>query len=200
MPNSDRRNSSQQSQEMDEYPYKEQEYTLPRNGLISSLIIGLIGGFIALAIPIAIVLINASLFSAAASAASKDETGLSYQLAISLLTWQCSGVFVDLLIAFGIGMIVGKVAVKRKLGFLAGAITGGIVYLGIFFAQYIPGYPGVITTTGTSGTWLPGFLTAIGLCLIWALVGGLMSLWGTTIATRRHPYYLLRQQESQPKE
>jgi hypothetical protein len=191
MRNSDRRYSAQQ---IEEGLHEEVAYDPPHNGLIPTLIIGCIGGIIALAIPIAIVLFNSSLFNAAADAASQNRTGLSYQMAVSILGWQCSGVFIDLLIAFAVGMIVGKIVVKRRLGFLAGAITGAIVYLGLFLAQYIPGYPGVITTDAR-GPWLPGVLTALVLFLLWSGVGGLMSLLGARITTGRHPHYY-----SQPKE
>jgi hypothetical protein len=172
---------------------EEQEALLPPNGLISSIIIGSIGGIIALAVPIAIVLINASLFREASHLdPNTPPNQAAIQVANSVLAWQCSSAFVDLLIAFIVGMIVGKIAVKRKLGFLAGVLVGGIVFLGTFFAHYIPGYPDIISgsaTTSTTGMALVALLTTMIPLVIYALAGGLMSLWGTRITTRRHPYY-----------
>jgi hypothetical protein len=198
MSNSGRSNSSRPASQHMESPYteanlgEEQEYVLPPNGLISSIIIGSVGGMIALAVPIIIVLTNTTLFSEGARLGDK----MPGQVATAIVAWQCIGVFIDLFIAFAVGMIAGKIVVKRKLGFLAGVLVGGIVYLGIFFVHYIPGYPDIINSGATNvGLALVGLLAALIPLAIYALAGGLMSLWGAWVTTRRHPYYYSEEQE-----
>jgi H+/Cl- antiporter ClcA len=88
-----------------------------------------------------------------------------------------------------VGLIVGKIAVRRRLGFLAGALGGAIFYLIIFFVSLISSYPGnlvVNTATMTIGSLVIPFLL---LCL-WTLGGGLVSLFGTWVMTVRHPHYV----------
>lgn len=171
---------------------EEQGDLVPPNALISSIIIGSIGGMIALAVPITIVLSNVSLYSAG------SRPDASIQVDTLIVGLWCLGVIIDQVLAFLTGMVVGKIAVKRKLGFLAGALVGGITYLGLFLVHYIPGYPDTITPrTGSIniGAGLLAILLSIVLLAVSALIGGLMGLWGARLTTRRHPYYYSEEQE-----
>jgi hypothetical protein len=185
MPNSGRRYQSQTSSE----DYLEEEYVFPPNGWIYSIIIGIVGGIIALAVPVIIALANASLFNAGASAASKAGEGIPDQLASSLFALQCVSTLIDLAIAFVVGMVARRIVVKWWLSLVAGAVTGAFVNLGLFLTHYIPGYPGVITTTSATGTWIEHFLGFIIPILLYAVVGGVTSLAGAYITPSKHPYY-----------
>ncbi len=185
MPNSGRRNGSQASSE----DYVKEQYVLPPNGLRNSIIIGIIGGITALAVPVIIALANASLFNAGASAASKGGEGIPSQLASSLFALQCVSTLIDLAIAFGVGMAAARFVVKWWQSVVAGAVTGAIVQLGLFLTHYIPGYPGVITTTNATGTWFEHILAFIIPLLFYAGVGVVASLAGASITPFKHPYY-----------
>jgi hypothetical protein len=88
-----------------------------------------------------------------------------------------------------VGFIVGKIAVRRRLGFLAGALAGAFFYLITFLASLIASYPGNLAGNGTTLT--TGSLVISCLLLgLWSIGGGLVSLFGTWVATVRHPYYL----------
>ena len=192
MSNSDRRNSSRQSQDIDDNLYYEEEpaYTLPRNGLTRAIVIGFVGGLVALAISIGIVVSNASLFNEGARLGNNMPIGV----ASSILKIQLASLGIDLIIAFIVGMFVGWVAVKRWWGFLAGLAVEVVVQVGIFLAQYIPSYPGIIASKGSN--WILGVLIGIVIALFWIVVAGLISLLGTRIVTRKHPYYLMRRQKA----
>jgi hypothetical protein len=195
MHNSDGRRSSrrlpqhrQSSRIKDGYLQGDAEDVLPRHGWIYAIIIGGIGGIIALAVPVTITLINTSLFNQAASAASKGSEGMSDQMAVSLLGWQCFGAFIELSIAFAIGIVAGRIIVKFWSGPVAGAMAGFVFTLGIFLSQYIPGYPGVITT-GTTGPLLQYVWAFIIQLLVYAPIGAIMSLGGAWVIIRTYPHY-----------
>ena len=95
----------------------------------------------------------------------------------------------SLLACFVVGVIVGRIAVRRRLGFLAGALAGAVFSLLIFLVSLIPNYPGNLARSGapvTTGILIFAFLL---LCL-GSLGGGLVSLFGTWVATVNHPQYL----------
>jgi hypothetical protein len=196
MSNSDRRNSSRQSQEIDQnLYYEEPEYTLPRNGLTRAILIGFVGGVVALAVSIGIVVFHASLFNEGARLGDN----MPLEVASAISSWSLVGVAVDIIVAFVVGLFVGRVAVKRSRGFWAGAIVGFVIQFGIFVAQYIPGYPGVISGNGMTSLIqrVLGFVTSI---FFYALFGGLLGWLGTRIVTRKHPYYRLQRQKARLKE
>jgi len=95
----------------------------------------------------------------------------------------------SLLVGFFAGVIVGRIAVRRRLGFLAGALAGAVFSLSLFFVSLIPSYPGNLAVNGatiTTGSLVISFL----LFCLWSIGGGLVSLFGTWVATVRHPHYL----------
>ena len=98
-------------------------------------------------------------------------------------------VTLSLLVGFFVGLIVGRIAVRRRLGFLAGALAGAVFYLITFLVSLISSYPGNLVVNGTTLTTGSLVISFLLLCL-WSIGGGLVSLFGTWIATVRHPHYL----------
>jgi len=86
-------------------------------------------------------------------------------------------------------LIIGRIAVRRRLGFLAGALAGAVFSLIIFFVNLISSYPGNLTVNGATMTTGSLVISCLFLCL-WSIGGGLVSVFGTWVATVRHPYYL----------
>jgi hypothetical protein len=124
---------------------------------------------------------------------------LTVKTALALAAWELLTVILSLLIGFVVGYIVGRIAVRRRLGFLAGALAGAVFYLMTFLVSLISSYPGNLSGTGamlTPGSLVISFLL---LCL-WCIGGGLVSLFGTWVATVRHAYYMMRYPEESPRE
>ncbi len=163
--------------------------SLPGNGLQYALGIGVAGGLLTAIISVLITLLNASTFQEAARLQEK----MSFNVASTIAGLNCLSYFLALLVCFATGYIVGKVAVRRLFGFYAGALAGAITYLGGIVTQYIPNYPGHIASTSTAVA--GGIFFLLILLLIYAAIGGLMGLWGAWTVTRKHPYYLVRQED-----
>jgi len=160
---------------------------LPQRGLSYALIAGSIAGVVTALLTIVVTLINAGTFHAASLQIAVDR--LTVKTALALAAWELLNFTLSLLIGFCVGLIVGRIAVCRRLGFLAGALAGAVFYLMTFLVSLISSYPGnlvVNSTTLTTGSLVISFLL---LCL-WSIGGGLVSLFGTWIATVRHPHYL----------
>ncbi len=195
MHNSGRRHSSRrpsqhiQPSPIEDYLEDEEEIVLPPNGRLRAVITGVVGGIITVIVHIRIAYAYAPLLNQGThpgESVSSQATNLA-----SLLGFL--SVPIDLLIAFFLGMLVGRIAVKRDLGTRAGRLFGGIVGVGLLATHYIPGYPGVITTTIViNAQFLQGIGVAILLLLLYIRVGGFMSRMGARLATRKHPYYRSR--------
>ncbi|GER84802.1 hypothetical protein KTAU_34380 [Thermogemmatispora aurantia] len=165
------------------------EPELPRGRLLPTLIVGVVAGILCAAANIALVLLNAPLFANAERLASQN----AYQLAISITTLCGLVIFISLVICAVAGFIVGKLAVQRSLGFLAGLVAGVLYYLGaIFLPRYIPGFPSNAPASGnvTLGGVIGGIVVTIVFMLLLGLLEGLAALFGAWLATRRHPYYV----------
>ncbi|WP_052891053.1 YrzE family protein [Thermogemmatispora carboxidivorans] len=165
------------------------EPELPRGRLVPTLIVGVVAGLLCAAENIALVLLNASLFTNAEQLASQN----AYQLAVSVTTLCGLTIFISLVICAIAGFIVGKLAVQRSLGFLAGLVAGVLCYLGaIFLPRYIPGFPSNAPASGnvTFGGVIGGIVVTIIFMLLLGLLEGLAALFGAWLATRRHPYYV----------
>ncbi len=156
---------------------------LPRNAPLYVILGGIAGGVLAVLVPVAIALLNAPLFQQGARLGEH----MSYGTALAITEWGCVGDFINLVIAFFTGFLVGRYVVLRRLGFYTGALAGGIAVLGGMVANYIPGYPGHISSSG--GSIAQGIFGLLIILLLWIIIGGLMSLWGAWFVTRRHPYY-----------
>ena len=163
----------------------EEEYSslLPERGLWYASIAGILAGVLIMIVNIAITLSNTTTYQSAARAGSS----ISQTLAGVETALLCLSLSIELVI-FGVtGYIVGRTAVQRRLGFLAGAIGGAIAYLASFLVRYIPNYPGNTATSGATNAATIGFTLIF--VLVSALLGGLISLFGAWLATRKHPYY-----------
>ncbi|GAC1511692.1 MAG: hypothetical protein NVS2B12_28550 [Ktedonobacteraceae bacterium] len=161
---------------------------LPHNGLLYALGIGIAGGLLTAIIGVIITLSNAATFQEAA----RLQDRMSLAIANTITGLNCLSYFLALLICFATGYVVGRVAVRRMFGFYAGALTGAVTYLGGIMTQYIPNYPGHIASTGSAWPVVGGSLFLLIVLLFYAAIGGLMGLWGTSTATRKHPYYLAK--------
>ena len=164
---------------------------LPRGRLRKTLLIGVIAGAVAALQGIIITLANASLYHTV-STIPQDKLTLS--LAEAVFGLFCLTLFISLLIYFVAGFVTGKVAVERRMGFLAGFVAAAFSYILGFLVQQIPGYPNARATgfsgglTGLSG----GLIASLILLAISGVIAGLVSLAGTWLATRRHPYYYVQ--------
>ena len=157
--------------------------SLPERGLWYAVIAGIIAGILVMVFNIAITLSNTVTYQSAA----REGSNVSQTIAGVETGLLCLSLTIELLIFGATGYLVGRIALQRRLGFLAGAIGGAIAYLASFLVRYIPNYPGNTATSGaTNGA-------TIGITLIFvvvsALLGGLISLFGAWLATRKHPYY-----------
>jgi hypothetical protein len=167
--------------------YEPAEIRLPSHGLSYALITGVLGGLLATVISVAMTFMNASLYQQASRLGDK----MPLRIAWTLVELGCLGVFIALMLSFVAGYIVGHIAVLRRWGILAGALAGGITYLGNAIVLYLPNYPNKIvsTTTPSSGEIFAGILTSLVIFLIYSAIGALIGLWGAWTATRKHPYY-----------
>jgi hypothetical protein len=183
----ERRSTHDASLEADGSEYETPEMDLPSHGLLYALIIGVLGGLLATAISVAITFINASLYQQASRLGDKMPLGTAW----TLTELGCLEVFIALILSFAAGYIVGRLAVLRRWGLLAGALVGGVTYLGNAIVLYLPNYPNKIVsaTTPSSGQIFAGILISLVIFLIYSAIGALISLWGARTATRKHPYY-----------
>ena len=174
-------------------PHAQQRALLPQRGLYYAVIAGVIAGVFAALLTMVITLVNAATFHAASQQIALDR--LTVKTALALAAWELLNFALSLLVGFVLGLIVGRIAVRRRLGFLAGALAGAVFYLITFLVSLISSYPGNLSGNGavlTPGSLVISFLL---LCL-WCIGGGLVSLFGTWVATVRHAYYVRYAEES----
>ena len=160
---------------------------LPQRGLYYAVIAGVIAGVFTALLTIVVTLVFAGTFHAASQQIAVDRLTVKTALALAGLVLLNFTLF--LLVGFLVGFIVGKIAVRRRLGFLAGALAGAVFYLIIFLASLISSYPGNLAVNGNTMTTGSLVISCLLLCL-WSIGGGLVSLFGTWVATVRHPHYL----------
>ena len=164
---------------------------LPPDRTKKALLIGLVAGLLCVAQSIIITLVNASTYHAFDTA--RDQA-VKNALAFTIFGYAMLTFFITLLLLLIAGFITGKIAVQRRSGFLSGFVAGLIIYGASFIINYIPGYPGNQHTSSTgptdTGIVLGGIIIILVFFLVWGVIGGLMSLLGAWIATRRHPYYV----------
>lgn len=161
--------------------------SLPGRGLSTALIAGTIAGVFSALLTILIILINTGTFHAASLQIAADR--LTVKTALALAALELLTFVLDLLIGFAIGFLIGKIAVLRRLGFLAGMEAGAIYYLLTFLVSLLSGYPGNLTAN-TAPLMTTHLVISFVLLCLWSIGGGLVSLFGTWITTVRHPYYI----------
>jgi len=155
--------------------------------LYYAVIAGVVAGVLAALLTIVITLVNAGTFHAASLQIAMDR--LTVKTALALAAWELLNFTLSLLVGLFVGLIVGRIAVRRRLGFLAGALAGAVFYLMIFLVSLISSYPGNLAVNGTTMTTGSLVISFLLLCL-WSIGGGLVSLFGTWVATVRHPHYM----------
>lgn len=163
---------------------------LPQHRVLNALLIGAIAGLFCIAQSLVITLGNASTYHAFDTA---KDTAVKNALAFTIFGYAVLTFVISLLILCIAGFIAGKIVVQRRLGFLAGFVAGLIVYAGAFITNYIPNYPGVqhsTSTTAGSGGVVGALFVSLIFLLVWGIIGGLVSLLGAWLATRKHPYYI----------
>ena len=160
---------------------------LPQRGLYYAAIAGVIAGVVTALLTMVVILVFAGTFHAASQQIAGDR--LTVKTALALAGLVLLNVTLSLLVGFFAGYIVGRIAVRRRLGFLAGALAGAVFYLITFLVGLIPSYPGNLVVNGTTLTTGSLVISLLLLCL-WSIGGGLVSLFGTWVATVRHPHYL----------
>lgn len=166
---------------------------LPRNRLKNAVIAGLIAGVLCSIENIIIVFANSATYQQAKTFNdAKPPVELSYSLALTLVGIAGLTFFIGLLIFLLAGFVIGKIAVQRRLGFLTGFIAGIVTYGISFLLNDIPNYPSHLSSSSPSNASAGGggFFVILLFFLIWGIVAGLVSLFGTWLATRRHPYYV----------
>ena len=157
-------------------------FVLPRNRVSIALIIGAAAGLVMALIYFLVPFLNAQAFQQAATLGDK----MSYNTAVTVTELRCMGIFLAIVICAFVGYFVGKYAVQRRLGFLAGLLAGAIFALSMTVVGYIPNYPGSSATPPFSPAYI---LPLLVIALILGSLGGLISLLVTWMTTRRHPYY-----------
>src|SRR6266704_4808389 len=160
---------------------------LPQRGLYYAVIAGVIAGVVTALLTMVVILVFAGTFHAARQQIAVDR--LTVKTALALAGLVLLNFTLSLLVGFFVGYIVGRIAVRRRLGFLAGALAGAVFYLITFLVGLIPSYPGNLVVNGTTMTTGSLVISLLLLCL-WSIGGGLVSLFGTWVATVRHPHYL----------
>jgi hypothetical protein len=165
----------------------QQRTFLPQRGLYYAAIAGILAGVFTALLTMVVTLVFAGTFHAASQQIAVDK--LTVKTALALAGLELLNVTLSLLIGLLVGLIVGRIAVRRRLGFLAGALAGAVFYLITFLVSLISSYPGNLVVNGTTLTTGSLVISCLLLCL-WSIGGGLVSLFGTWIATVRHPQYL----------
>lgn len=162
---------------------------LPRGRFSKALIIGVIAGLICAIQSVVITLVNASTYQAYVTSSAQHT--VQNALAFTIFSLACLTFVVSMLIVFAAGFITGKVTVARSMGFLAGFVAGVITYALSFLLNFIPSYPTHLASSSGSGLIgvSGGIVVSLVFLLLWGVIGGLVSLGGAWLATRRHPYY-----------
>ena len=169
------------------------EPQLPHNRFMKALIIGIVAGLLCAIQSVVITLVNSSTYQAYVTSGTQQT--VQNAIALTLFGLACLTFGISMLMCFIAGFVTGKVAVLRRMGFLTGFVAGAITYTLSFLLNYIPGYPTHLASTGVRGLVEvgSGILVSLIFLLVWGVIGGLVSLAGAWLATRKHPYYFVSQ-------
>lgn len=165
---------------------------LPSGRARTALIIGMIAGILCAIQSSVITLVNSATYQAYINTPDSNQAVKS-SLALTITGLACLTFFITMFICLVGGFVTGKVVVERRMGFLAGFIAGMITYALSFVLNYVPGYPTHLASSGGTGGLVGisgGIFISLVFLLIWGVLGGLVSLLGAWLATRRHPYYV----------
>src|SRR5260370_32839920 len=125
---------------------------LPRGHLRKALIIGVFAGLIAALQGVIFTLANASLYH---TVGTTPQNKLTLSLAEAVVGLLCLTLFISLIIYLIAGFITGKVAVDRRMRFLAALVAEAVAYILGYIVQHIPGYPGAHPTRFSAGFSVP---------------------------------------------
>jgi hypothetical protein len=166
---------------------------LPHRRVTKALIIGIIAGLFCALQSVGITLLNSSTYHTYET--SGTQQSVQNAIAFTLFGLACLTFGISMLICFLAGFITGRVAVVRRMGFLTGFVAGALTYTLSFLLNYIPGYPTHLTSSGVHGLVGvgSGIIASLIFLLVWGVIGGLVSLVGAWLATRKHPYYYTSQ-------
>jgi len=166
---------------------------LPHNRFTKALIIGIAAGFLCAIQSVVITLVNSSTYQTYVTSGTQQT--VQNAIALTLFGLACLTFGISMLICFIAGFVTGKVAVLRRMGFLTGFVAGAIIYALSFLLNYIPGYPTHLASSGVHGLVGAGsgILVSFIFLLVWGVIGGLASLAGAWLATRKHPFYYASQ-------
>jgi hypothetical protein len=162
---------------------------LPRGHATKALIGGLIlGGLVSLQ-GVILTYKNADLYR---EAAKYTMTTMPTSLALSIFWIFLLGLGISLVIYLLGGLIIGKIAVRRRWAFIGGFVGGVFSSLIGAGLKYIPGYPNGGTGSGVTsplgvGQGLVALIIGV---IVLGVVAGLVTLLGSWVVTRRHPYYV----------
>lgn len=162
---------------------------LPRGHVRKALLVGLIAGLLGILQNVIIVLANAAVFE---NARKYTTQGVPLGVAAPLFGIQCLSLFIGIIIYFSAGFIIGRVSVERRMGFIGGFVAGAVTIIVYAVLQQLPFYPNAGNTgfsggfSGMSG----GLVIGLILLIVLSALAGLVSLGGTWLATRKHPYYV----------
>jgi MFS family permease len=168
---------------------------LPPGGTRKTLSISLGAGILVAIVNIVFTLVNAPLYQQAARYA-KDPTHMPLNVASSIFWIFVLEGIISLIVYLIAGFIIGRVAVARRLGFFGGFVASAISLIIGYIAGQIPNYPGSLNT-GFSNPLKAGggIIAALIFLIIAGLIGGLLGWLGARLATRRHPFYYVEQDE-----
>ncbi len=162
--------------------------SLPPRRLKNALVAGAVAGVLCIGLSIIVTLSNAPTYHAYDVA---KDPAVKSALGFTIFGFNALIFLISMLICLVAGFIVGRMAVERRLAFLAGFVAGIIVFFVNSMLNLIPNYPGSSTSGGGgAGAVAGGIFLIIVLVIVWGVVGGLVSLLGGWLATRRHPYYV----------
>jgi hypothetical protein len=157
-----------------------------RHDISSTMIIGITVGVLSALLTILIISLNTATFQAATQQIALDR--LTVKTALALAGWELLTILLNLLLSLGIGWIIGRIADRRWLGFLAGAIAGTTFVLMTLLVGLLPDYPGNLGVISTQVSTRSLAILLLLLCL-WGMGGGLVGLLGAWSATVELPSY-----------
>jgi len=166
---------------------------LPHRRITKALIIGIVAGLLCAVQSVIITLLNSSTYQTYET--SGTQQSVQNAIAFTLFGLACLTFSISMLICFFAGFITGRVVVVRRTGFLTGFVAGAITYTLSFLLNYIPGYPTHLASSGVHGLVGVGggIIASLIFLIVWGVIGGLVSLAGALLATRKHPYYYTSQ-------
>jgi hypothetical protein len=165
---------------------------LPEKRTRNSVIIGAIFGILSIIQIIVITNMNGDLFTSLRQATNahnqNDINAYSFAIFGKVLVVTF---LITLLLCFLAGLITGRIAVHRRLGFVAGFVVQVVTGLGNIVLNLVPFYvaytPG---KSGDTGSITAGLILILITLLIQGAIGGAVGLLGAWLATRRHPFYV----------